>query len=115
MANPRFIEEESVSLVEVRKILEKTEKRDGELNYRSGKAKDFLDNFNIELTIEKKQELAKKLADLNLTRLKEIHITKIIDFLPKNVDELKVIMQAYPVTMPKKNHEIIVAAVKDFI
>ncbi len=115
MANPKFIEEEPVSLVEVRNILHNVEKRDEELNYRSGKAKDFLDNFNIELTVEKQQELSKKLISLNLTRLKEIHIAKIIDFLPKNADELKVIMQAYPVSFPKKDQEAIIGAVKDFV
>jgi len=115
MANPKFIEEEPVSLVEVRNILHNVEKRDEELNYRSGKAKDFLDNFNIELTVEKQQELSKKLISLNLTRLKEIHIAKIIDFLPKNADELKVIMQAYPASFPKKDQEAIIGAVKDFV
>ena len=115
MANPKFIEEQPVSLVEVRNILHDAEKRYEELNYRSGKAKDFLDNFNIELTIKKKEELSKKLIDLNLTRLKDIHITKIIDFLPKNVDDLKIIMQAYPVSFPKKDQDAILGVVKDFI
>ena len=49
-----------------------------------------------------------------MVRLKEVHIIKIIDFLPKDVDDLKVILQAYTVNMPKKDMESIIAIVKEF-
>ena len=52
---------------------------------------------------------------LNLTRLKEEHIAKIIDFLPKTLTELKVVLQAYPLTIPKKDQESTLAVVKDFV
>lgn len=112
MTNPEFIEETPMTLVDVKEALQKIEERDKELSYRSNKAKEFLGLF-VQISKEKKEELYKKLTGLKLIRLKEAHITKVIDFLPKTVEELKVILQAYPVSMPKKDMESIVAVVKE--
>jgi DNA-directed RNA polymerase subunit F len=113
MANPKFIEQENVSLGDVKVTLEKIEKRDEELNYLSNKAKEYLDAF-VKLDTKQREELQKKLEGLDLTRLKEDHITKIIDFLPKDIEELKIVLQAYPLSMPKKDQEEIVKVVKEF-
>lgn len=110
--NPEFLEEKPLSLVDVKEALQKIEERDKELNYRSNKTKEYLQNFT-ELPLEKKEALYKKLVALNLVRLKEAYIVKIIDFLPQNLEELKVILQAYPVNMPKKDMEAIVNVVKE--
>jgi DNA-directed RNA polymerase subunit F len=114
MVNPQFIEQKSISLLEAKEAIESIEKRDKELNYLSNKTKEYLDQF-VNLNRARKNELEKKLQDLDLTRLKEEHIAKICDFLPQTVDELKVVLQAYPLSMPKKDHEEIVKTVKAFI
>ena len=114
MANPQFIEQQSLSLVDVKVKLDEIEKRDKELNYLSNKAKEYLETF-VKLDLKQKEELTKKLQDLGLTRLKEEHIAKIVDFLPKNIEELKVVLTAYPLSMPKKDQEAIVTAVKEFV
>ena len=114
MASPQFIEEKPASLVDVKSSLEAIEKRDGELNYLSNKIKEYLDAF-ITLTPDKKEELHQKLGELNLTRLKDEHICKFIDFLPKNLDELKTVLQSYPLSLSKKDQEAIVKVVKEFI
>ncbi|MBU0460465.1 MAG: hypothetical protein KJ597_04730 [Nanoarchaeota archaeon] len=113
MANPQFVEENPLSLVDVKTILNKIQKRDEEMNYLSNKTKEYLDNFVL-LSEKKKDELKKNLENLNLTRLKFEHIMKIVDFLPKNIEELKVVLQAYPLSMPKKDQEAIVKVVKEF-
>tara|TARA_Y100000310_G_scaffold213058_1_gene213956 strand:- start:49 stop:399 length:351 start_codon:yes stop_codon:yes gene_type:complete len=113
MANPKLIEENPITLVDLKVALEKIEKRDKELNYRSNKSKEYIHNF-VDLSEDKKESLQKKLIGLDMVRLKEAHIIKIIDFLPKDVEELKVILQAYPVNMPKKDMESIIAIVKEF-
>ena len=114
MVNPRFIEQKSISLLEAKESIEAIEKRDKELNYLSNKTKEYLDQF-VSLNKTEKAKLEKKLQGLKLTRLKEEHIAKICDFLPKTVDELKVVLQAYPLSMPKKDHEEIVKTVKELI
>ncbi|MBS3116342.1 hypothetical protein J4421_01975 [Candidatus Woesearchaeota archaeon] len=112
MVNPEFIQEQPLSLAGAKKVLTEIEKRDNELNYRSNRAKEFFEQFPI-LSLEKKDELYKKITSLNLTRLKEEHLMKILDFLPKTTEELKIVLQAYPLSMPKKDQEAIVEVVKE--
>ncbi len=114
MVNPQFIEEQHVTLSEVKVAVDKIEKRDKELNYRTNKVKDFLAGFDNILAVEKKEKLQKKLQSLGLTRLKEEHIVKFVDFLPKNLNELKAILAAYPLSLTKKDQEAIVEAVAEF-
>ncbi len=114
MVNPQFISEEHLSLADVKVLIKKIQKRDEEVNYRTNKANDFLDNLDVILSQSKKDELTKKLLDLNLTRLKEEHIMKITDFLPTTTNDLKIVLQAYPLSMPKKDQESIVKVVKEF-
>ena len=111
MANPNFLEEKPLALADVRTILEHAEKRDKELNLLSKKAKEYVESV-VTLNTKKKEELHKKLMDLSLTRLREEHIVKIIDFLPKTTNELKIVLVAYPLSLPKNDQESIVNAVK---
>lgn len=113
MPNPQFTGEKQLALVDVKALLDQIEKRDKELNYRSTRAKEYLGQLNI-FSQAKKGELHKVLESLELTRLKEEHMVKIMDFLPKTVEELRVVLQAYPLSLPKKDQEAIVNAVKEF-
>lgn len=112
MSSPQFISETPLALAEVKAILHIVEKRDESLNFLSNKAKEHQELF-VTLSKEKKNELYVKLTALNLTRLKEEHYCKIIDFLPKNLEELKVILQSYPLSLSKKDQESIVTAVTE--
>jgi len=57
-----------------------------------GKAiKKFIKNFS-KMPVEKAIELKGKLKALNLIKLKEIHIVKIIDFMPKDASELNKVL-----------------------
>jgi|SRR3989338_5549988 len=112
MPAPLFVSETPLALAEVKSILNSVEQRDGSLNFLSNKAKEQQEVFAT-LALKKKEELYAKLTGLNLTRLKEEYYCKIIDFLPQNVEELKVILQSYPLSLSKKDQESIVAAVTE--
>ena len=112
MPAPQFVSETPLALAEVKSILQSVELRDGSLNFLSNKAKEQQEIF-VTLPQEKKDELYAKLTGLNLTRLKEEHFCKIIDFLPQNVEELKVILQSYPLSLSKKDQESLVGAVTE--
>lgn len=112
MVNPQFVEEHSLSLVAVKDVLDKMAKRDVELNYRSSKAREFLGHFVSQFTLKQREELCAKLKGLELTRLKDEHINKIVDFLPKTSDELKAIFAGYPLSLSKKDLDAIVDVVK---
>ena len=114
MVSPQFMEEKPLSLVDVKIVLKQIEERDTELNQLSTKSKEYLEQF-VKLTPAKKTELHKKMAALSLTRIKEEQIVKIIDFLPMTLNELKVILAAYPLSLPKKDQESIVSTVSEFL
>ncbi len=113
MVNPQFIEERPIGISEVKEILAVVEDRDTTLGYRSTRTKDFIEGLATVLSTKKREELHKKLTALSLTRLREEHIIKIIDFCPGTVGDLKTVLQAYPLSMPKTDQEAIVQVVKD--
>jgi len=56
--------------------------------------KGFIKNFN-KTPLSKAEEIEKELKGLDLIKLKDFHIVKIIDFMPEDVSELnKVIADA---------------------
>jgi DNA-directed RNA polymerase subunit F len=113
MATPQFIKESAISLVEAKEIVKAIEKRDTEMGYLSNKTKEYLDAF-VNLSKSKKEELSKKLVDLDLTRLKDDHISKITDFLPTTANDLKIVLLGYHMSLPKKDMDGIIAVVKEF-
>lgn len=100
-------------MVEIKKELELIKTRDGELNFRANKTEEYLQHF-IELGPKKFEELKTKLEELNIARIKPVHIIKIADVMPETVNELKVIMQAYPVTIKSEDLKKIVDVVKGY-
>jgi DNA-directed RNA polymerase subunit F len=51
------------------------------------KVKDFIKRFN-KMPVKKAKEMKTELTDLDLIKLKDMHIVKIVDFLPENAIEL---------------------------
>ncbi len=98
MAKPTILNEEPMSLAEVKSELEKIKTRDREIGFRAGKTEDYLNQF-AGLPLKQSQELAKKIDDLKIPRLKEMHIKKIISILPKTVEDLKLVLQGYTITI----------------
>ena len=107
-----LISETPITMAELREEVKKLKKRDTELNIRATKTEEYLNKFSA-LDSKKAVELTKKLTDLDIPRLKEVHIIKIVDLLPKTVDDLKLILQGYTLTVSKDNLMKIVGAVKD--
>ncbi len=114
MANPLFVEEHPVSLIDVKEYIKTIEDRDKELNFASNRVKEYVESF-VTLSPAQKKELHTKLVDLKLTRLKEEHIIKITDFVPQTLNDLKIVLQAYPLSLPKKDQESIANTVKEFV
>lgn len=106
-------ETEPVNLNEVKEELEKIKKRDKELNFRAQKTLEYAQQV-AKLGKEKADELKKKLEGLKISRLKEIHIQKIIDILPTREDDVKVVLQGYNLTLTKENYKKIADVVKKF-
>ncbi len=111
---PDIIEEKEIPMFEVREEFEKIKKREKELNYRIQKTDEYLNTFTLLGTKESK-ELVDNLRKLEIPRLADKHIYKIVDILPSTVEELKVVMQGYPLTINSDNMKKIAKTVKDSV
>lgn len=113
MTKPTVISESPISMIELKAELERIKKRDEELNFRANKTDEYLSQF-LTLSPKKGKELKEKILGMEISRLKEEHITKIIDVMPQTVEELKVLLQGYVITISQENMKKIVEAIKEF-
>lgn len=113
MANVKILKEQPISMAEVKDELSKIEKKAGELNYRANKTNAFLQDF-VKLSMPKAKELAEKIHGLNIPRLREEHIIKIVDTMPKYAEEVKALLSGYTLTVTNENAKKIADMVKEF-
>lgn len=108
----RIIKESSITMVEVKQDIENIKKRDKEPNLRVQKTEEYLNLF-VHLKSEKLKELKEKIGKLDVPRLKEEHIDKIIDILPSDIEDLKSLLQGYTITVSKENMQKIIEVIND--
>ncbi len=111
MTHPEILQQTPVTMAGLKEELEKIKKSYKEPGLRSQKTEEYFSQF-VGLDIKKVAELRAQLEKLNIPRLKDTHIVKIIDLLPKTVDDLKVILQGYALTVSNDNLKKIVEVVK---
>jgi len=114
MPNPEIIEEKPTNLYEIKEILDRIKKRDKELNIRAGKTEEYIHHFTP-LSDKKAQELIDKLNKLDISRLKEQQIHKIVDLLPESVEDVKLILQGYTLTLSTDHLNKLVELVKPYV
>lgn len=112
MQDIKIIKETSINMFQLKEELEKIKKRDNELNIRVNKTYEYLSQF---ASFKKAKELEEKLVKLNIPRLKEQHIHKVIDILPTSVKDLRVILQGYTLTLNNENMKKIVDTINEFL
>ncbi len=98
MTKPEILNEVPISMVDLKEELEKNKKRDTELNFRATRTEEHLQQF-VKISKKDAEELKKELEALQISRIKEIHMIKIIDLLPDNEEELKQILTGYSLTV----------------
>jgi len=98
-----IIEEKPLTLAEVNTLVGKSEKAD--------EIKLFLKSF-LKLTEKKALELKEELTKLDLIKLKETHIVKIVDFLPESASELNKVLS--DVSLDEEETNKILASVKNY-
>ncbi len=114
MASIKLIQESPVSLQEMKEKLHEIESRDEELSFRANKVKDYL-NKVVRLDKKAASDLKQKLLSLDIPRLKDRQIIKIIDMLPEELEELRAVFTGEVTTITQENMEKIIEAVKPFI
>ena len=111
MVKPQLIQEQPISLAEVKHELERVKARDGQLSFRGGKCEEDLHDFST-LSVSKAQELRKKIDELAISRVKPEQITMVVDLLPDNADDVKMIFQGSTVSLTRKDMERIAETVQ---
>ena len=112
MVDTQVISETPMNMYQLKKELERIKKVDQELNFRANRADEYL---NQVLTHKNADELFDKILKLNIPRLKEQHIHKIIDITPINVNELKFVLQGYTITLNNESMKKIIDTINEFL
>lgn len=107
MSSPEISTEQPITQATLKDSLERIQERDEELSFRAGKTVDHLNHLKT-VDLEKKEELTQAIQDLDVPRLKEQHIAKIIDIMPRNLKELAIIISGYTLTVNKEYQEKII-------
>ena len=111
MAPTNVIAENPISMYDLKAELEKIKKRDKELNFRAARTEEYL---NQVVSFNKSSDLYGKLVKLDIPRLKDSHIKKIMDIMPKTANDLKVVLQGYTVSVSNENIKKIVDTINQF-
>ena len=112
MTDAQVISETPINIYTLKKELEKIRKRDNELNFRANRTEEYLNQI---ATLKNSDELFNKLVQLNIPRLKEQHIHKIVDVNPTTVIDLKVVLQGYTITINNESMKKIVDTINEFL
>ncbi|MCK4670704.1 MAG: hypothetical protein KAT43_05885 [Nanoarchaeota archaeon] len=114
MAKAKIIDEKPMTMAELKEEIAKAKKKADEQGFRAQKTEEYLNIF-VKISAKKALEIKEEIEKLKVPRLSENHIIKIIDIMPETVEELKVVMQGYPITVTKENMAKIAEVVKKHV
>ena len=111
MANAEIINENSITMAELKEKLDEIKKRDKELKPRALKTHEYLSRF-VDIKAKDAMKIKQDLQKLQIPRLKERHINKIIDIMPNDLETLKLIFVGENITLKQDDLEKIINALK---
>jgi len=109
-----IVTSETTNAAVLKAELQKIKERDGELNFRAQKTLEYLEQF-CRISEKKAAELMEKLLALNVPRLRDMHYNKIIDIMPTHMNDVKVALQGYNITVTNDNCKKIADTVAEFV
>ncbi len=112
MPDVQIVSETPINIYQLKKELERIKKRDSELNFRANRTEEYLGQITA---LKNTDELFSKIMALNIPRLRELHVHKIIDTAPTNLSEIKVALQGYPITISNESLKKIADTVNEFL
>ena len=112
MGDMQVISEMPIDIYQLKKELEKVRKRDNELNFRANRTEEYLHQIT---GVKNAEDLFDKLIKLNIPRLKEQHVHKIMDVMPTTLNELKILLQSYTITVNNESMKKIVDTINEFL
>ena len=107
-----IVNQTPISIPEMKDRIAELKKRDKELNFRGKKVEEYVNQI---AKIKDYKTFKKDLEDLNLARLKEKHITLIINIGPADEDSLKTILSSENLTLKQEDINKIIEIVKKHV
>jgi len=102
MGSIEIINEAPLTMIEVKEMLKELKTKEKELPARVNKTVDYLQQY-AKADSKKAGELKEKLGKLDITRLRDRHVVKILDVMPKDIDSLKIIFSGENVTLKQED------------
>lgn len=112
MMKGEVLEENPTTMVDVKLALQSIKKQEKELNFRAQKTLDYLEQA-VSMDSTDKEKLVEALQKLEIPRLRDQHINKLVDILPKTQQDVKVTLQGYAITVTKENMDKIAKTISD--
>jgi len=112
--NPKVIEEQPLPMAMVKDKLKAIKKRDEELTFRGSKTEEYLNQFSV-VKAKQAKEIFEKIQKLNIPRLKDDQIYKIVDLMPKDEEDLKNIITGYSLNVTSENQKKVLKVVSEFL
>lgn len=97
MSEFTIIEENPVTLSILKDQLKAIEK-EGTLSFRGEKTKNYVETFEL-LSSKDSKKFSEEIKELNIPRLRDRHIVKILDIMPKDLDSLKILLSGETLTI----------------
>jgi len=98
----KIVEQTPINVSELHAEMKRIQKRDETLGFRAQKTVDYLESISP-LSQKKAEELYKKLEELGVPRLRDIHFHKLVDTRPVTPKDVKIVLQGYNVTVSQEN------------
>jgi len=113
MSKPEVIEKVPTNIVEVKVALEKVKEQEPELNFRAAKTMEYCEDF-AHISEKEAKELLEKLRGLEISRLREQHLHKLIDLMPVSEKHVKIILSGMNVTPTAESAKKIAETISEY-
>ncbi len=109
-----IISQTPINSAELHAEMKRIKERDKELGFRAQKTVDYLEGIGT-LDAKNAKELMDKLLKLDVPRLRDMHFHKIVDLMPTNAKDVKIVLQSYNVTVSQESCKKIADSVAEFV
>jgi len=106
------ISEEPISIYDLKESLESIKKRDTELGFRAAKTEEYLISF-AKMDKKKSESIKKKIEELGIPRLKAEQINKLLDIMPADLEDVRLVLASYAMTLTNENLAKIADVIKE--
>jgi DNA-directed RNA polymerase subunit F len=108
-----IVSEQPMMMAEIKESLQSIKEKE-ELNFRAAKTLEHLERF-CSLKKKKADELLAELKKLDIPRLREQHLIKLVDLLPITENDVKVVLQSFAVTVTAENLKKIAETIQPYV